>query len=249
MTFSVSKVKQRSWGQAVKDHPNNMKLKLIHFCSEAGTRCPRSSASKLWNVQMSWKGHGTIMEWPQAFQLSQLSPTRVTDTGGHIWRGHVLGCWHAFDPLQIIQVRIPTGNFWSIGTWNTSSLSEPRDGKKNECVGNTSSFSFWQRLFELSGGTCPQGKLLMYYYHSNVESWQNVSVCQTVVWWLHPSLPGRREVDLIQSDFFPPLSVSLSGFLSSFFVHLSAAKHGEGKKRCDGVGCLWMRFKHREHFQ
>lgn len=31
-------------------------------------------------------------------------------------------------------------------------------------------------------------------------------------------------------SFFPPLSFSLSGFLSSFFVHLSAAKHGGGKK-------------------
>lgn len=43
---------------------------------------------------------------------------------------------------------------------------------------------------------------------------------------------------------------ALFGCLSSFFFeHLSAAKLNGGKERCDGVGCLWMRFKHREHFQ
>lgn len=52
--------------------------------------------------------------------------------------------------------------------------------------------------------------------------------------------------------FSPPLSFFLDvglPFSFLFFVHLSAAKLGGEKSVVIGVGCLWMRFKSREHFQ
>lgn len=71
---------------------------------------------------------------------------------------------------------------------------------------------------------------------------------------LSPAEESRADekLTLFNQNFFSSafaffLDVCLASFF--FFEHLSAAKLSGGKERCDGVGCLWMRFKRREHFQ
>lgn len=130
-----------------------------------------------------------------------------------------------------------------------SNLSKPGDVKTKECVRQRNSFSFWRRRLQLSGGRHPRGQLLMYYYQSNVEC-----LCLPGVRYLHPSRPsgGERrwwEVDLIQSDFFSPSTLFFSFWMSAFFCASECCQARRGKEPCDGVGCLWMRFKHREDFQ
>lgn len=68
---------------------------------------------------------------------------------------------------------------------------------------------------------------------------------------LSPAEESGTDVKLTLFNQIPPTHTH-TFFLDVcllFFVHLSATKLSGEKESCDGVSCLWMRFKHREHFQ
>lgn len=188
---------------------------------------------------------------------------RTAIFGIHLERTYSLLVDTHFIPIHIIQARIPTGNFWVTGpafdpsarTWSKA-LRPKGWGKKTKCVWvrENSFFFFWQRLLQLSGWHSSTGatvKVLL------SEQCGELAECFCLSdrggGELHPS-PSRGEwywweVDLIQSSTFFLFWISVSLFFLFFFCASECCQAQRGKERCDGVGCLWMRFKHREHFQ
>lgn len=93
--------------------------------------------------------------------VSWISPIPFWDASGN---DLLLGCWHAFYPIHIIQALIPAGDYFSAleESSPTSStalrlIKTERWKEQRVCEGRKSSFSFWRKLLQLSGGTHPKG--------------------------------------------------------------------------------------------
>lgn len=120
-----------------------------------------------------------------------LSLTGVTDAGRHSAPLQpILGCIWGRPTLRLLTcISTHSHNpsydsnrhllpcFWSTGSQSTAFklIKNKAWREQRECEGE-------KQLLQLSHGTHPRGQLLMYYYQSSMESWQNVFLRQTGVW-------------------------------------------------------------------
>lgn len=105
---------------------------------------------------------------------------------------------------------------------------KPRYGNDKECVTEKHSFFFRQRLIHFIWRLSSTGPLLTCYHRSSVGSRQNVFLCQTGVWLLHPSLsPAEEKLTLFNHIPPPHTNTHLSFWMSvtprliSLFPHAS----------------------------